>query len=87
LIEATAICERLIGTIRRECLNWLIPLSEAHLRRVLRLWVEHYRPGRPHMALGPDVPEPAPAESHIQSETRSRQSGNGGHMAPKYAQE
>ena len=30
---ANAICERVIGTIRRECLDWLIPLSEAHLRR------------------------------------------------------
>lgn len=60
--KANAICERLIGTIRRECLDWLIPLSEAHLRRALRLWVEHYNRGRPHMALGPDVPDPAPAE-------------------------
>ena len=34
---ATSICERVIGTIRRECLDWLIPLSEAHLRRTLRL--------------------------------------------------
>jgi transposase InsO family protein len=30
---ANAICERVIGTIRRECLDWLIPLSEAHLRQ------------------------------------------------------
>jgi transposase InsO family protein len=33
---ANGICERVIGTIRRECLDWLIPLSEAHLRRVLK---------------------------------------------------
>jgi hypothetical protein len=32
---ANALCERVIGTIRRECLDWLIPLSEAHLRRRL----------------------------------------------------
>ncbi len=32
---ANAICERVIGTIRRECLDWLIPLSEAHLRSIL----------------------------------------------------
>ena len=30
--KANAICERVIGTIRRECLDWLIPLSESHLR-------------------------------------------------------
>lgn len=55
---ANAICERVIGTIRRECLDWLIPLSEAHLRRVLKSWVAYYNRGRPHSALGPGVPDP-----------------------------
>ena len=54
--KANAICERVIGTIRRECLDWLIPLSESHLRSILRPWVGHYNHGRPHMALGPGVP-------------------------------
>ena len=54
---ANAFCERLIGTIRRECLDWLIPLNEAHLRRVLQQWVAHYNRGRPHTSLGPGVPE------------------------------
>jgi putative transposase len=54
------VCERVIGTIRRECLDWLIPLSEAHLRTTLRSWVQHYNRGRPHMALGPGVPDPPP---------------------------
>jgi transposase InsO family protein len=40
--QANAFCERLIGTIRRECLDWMILLNEAHLRRVLREWVAHY---------------------------------------------
>jgi len=56
--KANAICERVIGTIRRECLDWLIPLSETHLRSILRSWVAHYNHGRPHMALGPGVPDP-----------------------------
>ena len=34
--KANAICERVIGTIRRECLDWMIPMSEAHLRSILR---------------------------------------------------
>jgi len=59
--KANAICERVIGTIRRECLDWLIPLSESHLRAILRSWAGHYNHGRPHMALGPGVPDP-PAE-------------------------
>ena len=54
-----AVCERVIGTIRRECLDWLIPLSEAHLRTSLRSWVTHYNRGRPHMGLGPGIPEPS----------------------------
>jgi transposase InsO family protein len=56
--QANAICERVIGTIRRECLDRLIPLSESHLRSILRTWVGHYNGGRPHMALGPGVPDP-----------------------------
>ena len=48
----------MIGTIRRECLDWLIPLSEAHLRQALKSWMSHYNSGRPHMALGPGVPDP-----------------------------
>src|ERR1700716_1610279 len=39
--QANAFCERLIGTIRRECLDWLIVLNERHLRAVLREWVAH----------------------------------------------
>jgi transposase InsO family protein len=60
--KANAICERMIGTIRRECLDWLIPLSESHLRSILKAWVGHYNHGRPHMALGPGVPDP-PSEA------------------------
>ena len=40
--RANAVCERVIGTIRRECLDWLIPLSESHLRSILRSWITHY---------------------------------------------
>jgi putative transposase len=58
--KANAVCERVIGTIRRECLDWLIPLTESHLRTVLQSWVRHYNTGRPHMALGPGVPDPPP---------------------------
>jgi putative transposase len=59
--KANAICERAIGTIRRELLDWLIPLSEAHLRQTLKSWIGHYNRGRPHMALGPGVPDPPPS--------------------------
>jgi transposase InsO family protein len=58
--QANAVCERLIGTIRRECLDWLIPFHERHLRGILRAWVMHYNRGRPHASLGPGIPEPSP---------------------------
>jgi putative transposase len=54
---ANAHCERLIGTIRRECLDFLIPLNESHLRRILREWTCHYNAGRPPRALGPGIPD------------------------------
>jgi putative transposase len=57
--KANAYCERLIGSMRRECLDWVIPLNEKHLRRILREWVVHYNRGRPHASLGPGIPEPA----------------------------
>jgi putative transposase len=53
--KANAICERMIGTRRRECLDWMNPISEAKLRAILKSWVEHYNRGRPHSSLGPGV--------------------------------
>lgn len=69
--KANSICERVIGTIRRECLDWMIPLSEAHLRAILKCWVTHYNRGRPHSALGPGVPDP-PAGSVVVPKSESR---------------
>jgi putative transposase len=66
--KATAYCERLVGTIRRKCLDFLIPLNEGHLKRILREYVRHYNRGRPHSSLGPGIPEPlqisVPAAGH-----------------------
>jgi len=56
--QANAFGERLIGTMRRECLDFLIPLNERHLRWALTRWVCHYNRGRPHASLGPGIPEP-----------------------------
>jgi putative transposase len=56
--QANAFCERLIGSMRRECLDWLILLNERHLRSVLAEWVAHYNHGRPHASLGPGIPDP-----------------------------
>jgi transposase InsO family protein len=58
--QANTFVERAIGTIRRECLNLMIPVSERHLRVILREWIRHYNRGRPHSALGPGLPDPPP---------------------------
>ncbi|MEP6962446.1 MAG: integrase core domain-containing protein, partial [Acidobacteriota bacterium] len=55
---ANAYCERLIGTIRRECLDYIIPINERHLRRTVKEFATHYNRGRPHSSLGPGIPEP-----------------------------
>ena len=54
--------ERVIGSIRRECLDHVIILDERHLRRVLRAYLRYYHGSRTHLALGKDAPEPRKVE-------------------------
>ena len=56
--KANSICERFVGTARRECLDFLIPLNERHLKLILKSWVTHFNRSRPHMSLGPGIPAP-----------------------------
>src|ERR1700682_1104891 len=56
--NANAYCERLVATVRRECLDFIIPLGERHLRKLLTDRVIHYNQGRPHSSLGPRIPDP-----------------------------
>jgi putative transposase len=69
--KANSLCERAIGTVRRECLDWVIPMSVAHLRSILREWRTHYNQGRPHSSLGPGVPDP-PKELVVALKSESR---------------
>jgi putative transposase len=70
--QANAFCERVIGTVRRECLDWMILVNERHLRRVLQEWVAHYNRGRPHSSLGPGIPD-GPAITPVLSGHRIRE--------------
>ena len=54
--KANAIAERIVGTLRRECLDHLIIFNERHLLRVLAEYVPHYNAARPHRSLALDVP-------------------------------
>jgi transposase InsO family protein len=49
--------ERLIGTLRRECLDQILVFGEAHLRRVLSAYAAYYNQARTHLALGKDAPK------------------------------
>ena len=55
--NANAVAERVIGTLRRECLDHMIVLNERHLLQVLREYVEHYNRKRPHRSLALDSPD------------------------------
>ena len=50
------IAERLIGTLRRECLDQVVIFGEAHLRRILSAYAAYYNRARPHLALQKDAP-------------------------------
>ena len=54
--------ERLIGTLRRECLDHTMVLNDAHLRRLLRDYLLYYHSARTHLSLAKDAPEPRPVE-------------------------
>ena len=61
--QASAVAERWVRTLRRECLNHIIPLSERHLRRAVEEFVAYYNETRPHRTLdlhppaGPRAPQ------------------------------
>jgi len=55
--RANAYCERFLGSVRRECLDHLLILGEAHLRRSLRAYVAYFNGARPHQGLDQQVPE------------------------------
>src|SRR5262245_23120151 len=50
--------ERLIGSIRRECLDHVIVLGENHLLRIMRSYIAYYHVSRTHLSLCKDAPEP-----------------------------
>jgi hypothetical protein len=59
---SNAYVERVIGSIRRECLDHLVIFNERHLRRVLSSYFDYYQGSRTHLSLRKDSPEPRPIE-------------------------
>ena len=58
-----AYVERVIGSIRRECLDHLIVFSEESLRRTMRSYLSYYHRSRLHMSPDKDAPDPRPVQS------------------------
>ena len=57
-----AFCERLLGSLRRECLDFLIPFGEDHLRRLLTSHLQYYHRWRTHLSLVMDCPVARPVQ-------------------------
>jgi len=55
-----AYVERVIGSIRRECLDHLVIFNERHLRRILSSYIDYYQRTRTHLSLDKDCPDPRP---------------------------
>ena len=64
-LQTAHACERVIGTIRRECLDFIIPINGRQLRSTVREFVAYYNRDRPHASLGPGVPEPNLASAPV----------------------
>jgi len=56
-----AACERFLGSVHRECLDHLLILGEAHLRRALRAYVPNVNEHRPQQAIAQQIPAPRPS--------------------------
>jgi transposase InsO family protein len=54
--RANAICERMIGTVRRELLDRILIVNERHLHRILTTYLDHFNTTRPHRILGQLAP-------------------------------
>ncbi len=61
-MRGNAVCERIIGTLRRELFDRLLIVNEHHLRQVLTEYLRHYNAARPYRALGQLTPAQADTE-------------------------
>jgi len=61
--RANAICERMIGTLRRELLDGMLVINERHLSQVLTIYLDHFNAARPHRTLRQLTPTQAETQS------------------------
>jgi len=72
-------CERVIGSIRRECLDHMIVLNETHLKRILTSYLQYYHDSRCHLSLDRNSPTPRDVEPPSLGEVVSIPQANGLH--------
>ena len=60
--RANATAERVVRSLRQECLDHILPLSERHVRAVLAEFVSYYNQDRPHRSLSQETPAPSPRQ-------------------------
>lgn len=68
--KANAICERFIGSVRRECLDHILILSDQHVRRIMREYCEFFNRARPHQGIEQQIPIPSSGVSSPEQERR-----------------
>lgn len=61
--RANAVCERFLGSVRRECLDHLLVFTDQQLYRVMKEYIGYFNGARPHQGLGQNIPETSRSES------------------------
>lgn len=69
--RANAVCERFLGSVRRECLDHVIVFNERHLHRVVKEYVDYFNTARPHQGIAGQNPTPS-TRSDCQSASDSK---------------
>ncbi|MGZ3624488.1 MAG: integrase core domain-containing protein [Ktedonobacteraceae bacterium] len=67
--RANAICERFLGSVRRECLDHFLILHEKQLHRLLKAYVIYFNQARPHHGMQQQRPEPPASSFSLQNQT------------------
>ena len=75
--KANAICERFIGSLKRECLDHMFILDSYQLHRIVRAYVDYYNLSRPHQGIGQRVPAQFPPDPFQVIRTNHRYTGVG----------
>src|SRR6266511_477441 len=84
--NGNAFCERWVGTVRAECLDWTLILGRRHLERTLQTYIRHYNEARPHrgLALRTPIGDPSPVIGDLHALSVHRRDVLGGWTIHEY---